>query len=124
MATVNAQIRSVGRGVLEVVWTPLLNGDVGTPFDATMFPDKTVTVRGTFGVGGSVTIKGTDLADPTAVTGWDALNDSRGEGNALTFTARDTRVILESPGELAPHVTAGDGTTSLTVVIYAQSTQR
>ena len=124
MATVNASHVWIAKGVLKSTWTGLANGDVGTPLDGINLPDKTVTVRGTFGAGGSVTIKGTDPDDATASTSWDALNDSRGEGNALTFTARDTRSITESPGRMIPHVTAGDGTTSLTVVIISQSLQR
>lgn len=124
MAVVNPSSKWIAKGVLETTWTALLNVDTGAALDAGTLPDKTITVRGTFGVGGSVSLKGSDSADATAVTGWDILNDSRGEGNSLTFTARDTRVVLENPARLAPHVTAGDGTTSLTVVLLSQSTQR
>lgn len=119
MAEVVGRYKWLGRGILEITWPNLANGDTGSPLTFTRLADKTVTARGTFGVGGSVTMKGTDAADGTATTGWDALNDSRGEGNAMTFTARDTKTLLENPGKMAPHVTAGDGTTSLTVVVTA-----
>jgi hypothetical protein len=118
MAIVNAtHVRRV-RGLLEVTWPNMLNGDTGLPFqDGADFGDKTITVRGTFGAAGSVSLRGTDSADATAVTGWDILNDSRGGANPITFTARGTKVVLENPDRIAPHVTAGDGTTSLTVVL-------
>jgi len=121
MAEVLGRSDWIGKGVLQTTWPNMANGDFGTPLDAPWLPDKTVTVRETFGVGGSVTIKGTDRNDPAAVTLWDPLNDTRGEGNAMTFTSRDTKTLLENPGKIAPHVTAGDGTTSITVVIVSQS---
>ena len=124
MAIVNASMKYIAKGTLEVTWANMLNGDTGSGLTAPTLPDKTMTVRGTFGAGGSVSLKGTDSGDAGAVSTWDVLNDSRGEGNALTFTARDTRIVLENPAQVAPHVTAGDGTTSLTVVLLAQSTLR
>ena len=105
---------------IEVQWSGLLNGDNGAAFVVPPFYYATVTVRGTFGTGGSVTLKGTDYTDATAVTGWDPLHDSRGgtgSTNALTFTARGTNSLAESPSLMAPHVTAGDGTTNLTVTV-------
>jgi len=97
----------------------MANGDVGGALDASYLPVKTVTVRGTFGAAGSVSLKGTDNADATAVTGWDKLHDIRGGTNVLDFTARGTQKVLENPARIAPHVTAGDGTTSLTVVVLS-----
>ena len=108
------------RTTIEVQWSGLLNGDNGAGYQVPPFYYATVTVRGTFGTGGSVTLKGTDFADATAVTSWDALHDSRGgtgSTNALTFTARGTNAIAEAPAMMAPHVTAGDGSTNLTVTI-------
>ena len=114
----------VAKGVYQIVWANMANGDYGSAFACPHLADKTVTVRGTFGVGGSVSIRGTDYSDATAATSWDILNDTRGEGNAATFTARDTRTLNENPARMLPHVTAGDGNTSLTVCILAQSAQR
>jgi len=98
--------------MLRATWT-LTNGDDGVPLDAPSYPDKTLTVRGTFGAGGTCILEGADAASTTYST----LNDSRGEGNALSFTAQDTRVVNENPGKIRPRVTAGDGTTSIIVVI-------
>lgn len=100
-------------GVAKVEWTGLLNGDTGRGEDMTRFADRTVQVKGTFGVGGSINIEGSNDGGTT----WAILNDSRGEGNALTLTAADMRTVLENPGLIRPNVTAGDGSTSLTVTI-------
>lgn len=124
MATVNGVGGWLCKGVYQVVWSNMANGDVGSVMSCPNLPDKTVTVRGTFGTGGSVSIRGTDYSDATTSTSWDILNDTRGEGNAATFTSRDTRSLTENPARLVPHVTAGDGSTSLTVIILAQSAQR
>jgi hypothetical protein len=120
VAIINPSMKWIARGVVECKWTPLANGDTGRFFDAPTLPDKTVQVFGTFGVGGSVNIEGSNDGGTT----WHILNDSRGEGNALTLTVADTRTILENPGLIRPNVTAGDGTTSLTVIIVAESQKR
>lgn len=118
MATIAAAFVASAKNALRASWT-LANGDDGIVLDAINWPDKTVTVRGTFGAGGTVVIEGTDAGGVTYTT----LNDSRGEGNALTFTAADTRTILENPGKIRPRVTAGDGTTALTVVIECRGSR-
>ena len=120
MATRNALITYPQRGVIKVEWTGLLNGDQGDYQSLGNYPDKTISVRGTFGAGGSVSIQGTNDGGTTS----DTINDSRGEGNALTFTAQDMRTILENPQAIRPNVTAGDGTTSLTVTMYCQNLSR
>lgn len=122
MATINATHVWVARGVLRSTWASMLNGDVGSALDGPMLPDKTVTVRGTFGVGGTCVLKGKDAAG--AATDYSPLNDTRGEGNSLSFTAGDTRAVLENPDHIRPEITAGDGATSLTVIIVSQSQKR
>ncbi len=102
------------RGVLKTTWEHLHNGDVGTYLDAPNLADKSIQVTGTFGVGGTVVVEGGN--DSTN----HVLNDSRGEGNQLSFTAGDLRTVLENPMRLRPSVTAGDGTTDLTVIIVSQ----
>jgi hypothetical protein len=69
-----------------------------------------VQVSGTFGVGGSVVIEGSNdgvnfivLADP--------------QGSALTFTVARIEQILELPRYVRPRVTAGDATTNLAITI-------
>lgn len=95
-------------------WTGLDSDDSGDPVQVPHGADITVQVYGTFGAGGSLSIQGAaEIVSPT----YAILNDSRGEGNAMTFTAADIRQLQEAPVLLRPIVTAGDGTTSLTCLI-------
>ena len=76
------------------------------------FPDRTVQVYGTFGAGGSITLEGS--CDKTTETPtYFALTDP--QGNAVTKTAAAAEAFEEAPLLIRPNVTAGDGTTSLTV---------
>ena len=110
----NANIATQGvTSRLKYTWTPLANGDTGDALNAIDLPDKSVSVSGTFGSGGSVS-----LQDANGNTYSDA------QGNALTFTAAGMKYILENFSDIHPNVTAGDGTTSLTVVIEATNPAR
>ena len=96
-----------------ITWAALANGDTGAPVEGVDFADRTVQVGGTFGVGGSVTLQGGN--DNVQ---WDALTDP--QGNAITKTAVGLEVIEEGPRYVRPSVTAGDGTTAITVTIWAR----
>ena len=120
MATVILVQKKHIRGVHEFKWTPLLNGDdggiAGPKSGAPSLPDKTVHVTGTPGVGFSMNIEGSNDN-----TNFVTLTDP--QGNALTFTTVDViEVVQENPLYIRPNVTAGDGTTSVTVIIAARST--
>lgn len=102
-------------------WVAVANGDKGQPLEAGEFADKTVQVFGTFGSGGSVTMEGSN--DPRVITDssnaiWFTLADP--QGNAITKTSAAGEGILENPRFIRPSCTAGDGTTSLTVIICAK----
>lgn len=78
-------------------------------------------VFGTFGAGTTVTIQGSN--EPGTPAAGAALNDSRGEGNALTFvtaSGNDLKMSCEAPLKVRPVLTGGDGTTSFTVVLVAK----
>jgi hypothetical protein len=77
------------------------------------FPDRTVQVTGTFGVGGSVAMEGSNDGGTT----WGLLKDAYGVDIALTTAV--CRAIGDNPMLIRPRVTAGDGTTNLTVTIAA-----
>lgn len=111
MATV-AGTRTDGftEGVFET-WTPLLNSDSGSTATFVGAGDRTVQVTGTFGVGGTVIIEGS-LDGAT----WFGLRDPT--STAISFTAAGLKAILEAVPYIRPRVTAGDGTTSITVKIY------
>lgn len=112
IAFVDNESTGKGRGVL---WTPLANGDVGQAIDPLDFADISVQVLGTFGVGGSVQLEGSNQATPTT---WHILNDP--QGNALTFTTAKLEHLLEGVRWVRPNVTAGDGTTALSVLMWAR----
>lgn len=112
MATRNGVITEVsptGKTKL-VTWTGLLNGDDGAAAEWVDYSDRCFQVTGTFGAGGSCTIQGSNDG-----TNWASLSDP--QGNALTFTSQKIEQALELPRFVRPIVTAGDGTTSLTVTL-------
>ena len=89
-----------------VTWAALGNGDDGAVLELTDYADMTFSVDGTFGTGGSITLKGSNdgvnyypLSDP--------------QGTAITKTAAGTKRVTESLRYIKPYCTAGDGTTAL-----------
>lgn len=90
----------------------MANGDVGSPVMLGDWADRTVQITGTFGVGGSVTLEGSnDSANATPT--YTALTDP--QGNAVTKTGAAIEALEELPLLVRPNVTAGDGTTALNV---------
>lgn len=105
------------QNVIRVVWTGLLNGDTGAPAEVPEYADRTVHITGTFGTGGSISMEGSN--DKTTETpAYVVLTDP--QGNNVTKTAAALEVFEEVPLLLRPNVTAGDGTTSLTVKVVAR----
>lgn len=96
-----------------VVWTGLLNGDDGSVFEGYDWADAAVQITGTFGVGGSINITGSNDG-----TNYVVLTDP--QGNAITKTSAAIEQVSEGVKSFKPVVTAGDGTTSLTVTMYAR----
>lgn len=74
---------------------------------------RTIQVSGTFGTGGTVIAEGSNDG-----TNWYPINDLG--GTAISFTAAGLKGIREDCVFVRPRVTAGDGTTSITVVISAR----
>lgn len=119
MADISPYSEWIAKGVLKTVWGPFTGAtDVGLALDASSLPDKTVSVTGTFDAA-TVVIQG---GPSTSL--WHGLNDSRGEGNALSFTAADTRAILENPQYIRFSTSGGGGSQSLTVTVISQSARR
>lgn len=115
MATITPTITYAPDGqpdAVLVVWANLANGDTGAPFRGFGLKDGSVQVEGTFGTGGSVTIQMSNDS-----TNWQAAADP--QGNDVTKTAADLETLLDIVGrQVRPNVTAGDGTTSLTVTLF------
>jgi hypothetical protein len=103
-------------GVAVRQWTPLTfsGTDEGDAFIVPGWTERTVQVFGTFGAGGSVRIEGSIDGGVT----YGVLTDP--QGNALDITAAKLETITEAVTHIRPRVTAGDGTTSLTVLIFAK----
>ena len=107
-----------------VTWTGLLNGDDGDPFTrSSIYSDRSVQVLGTVGAGGTVSLEGSNVTTPTVNGDWFIMNDP--QGNALTFTTNTSgKAVLENVRHIRPRVTAGDGTTNLTVHLLLSTTAR
>ena len=112
MATVNGTHSDIGPSgnARLVTWADMVNGDVGAPVEWVDFADRCIQVTGTFGAGGTLTVQGSNDG-----TNWATMADP--QGNALTITAAKIEQVLELPRYVRPNVTAGDGTTSLSVTL-------
>lgn len=96
--------------VQQWTWSALANGDTGHPVEWIQFADRCVSVTGTFGAGGTLVIQGSNDN-----TNWFTLNNA--QSAALSFTASGLKQVVELPRYIRPSVTAGDGTTSLDVIL-------
>lgn len=97
-----------------VSWTGLLNGDDGTPVEMGDYADFTAQFQGTPGAGLSVNLEGS-----VDSTNYVVLTDP--QGNVITKTSVGViELCEEGPRMVRPRVTAGDGTTSLTVTLWAR----
>ncbi len=117
MATRTATVNyapSGHRGVVQVIWTGLLNGDDGSPVELPGYADRSIQVVGTLGAGGNVRVQGADDTVPTYAT----LSDP--QGNALDIGALGIKSISENTKLTRPLISAGDGDTALTVTMLAR----
>lgn len=113
MAIKQPKVEILGEATVRATWGPMANGDVGAPVEWGLYADRSVQVIGTFGAGGTVTIEGSN-DDANFVP----LSDAR--GNALTVNTARLEQVEDCSKGIRPNVTAGDGTTSLTVVLFAR----
>jgi hypothetical protein len=114
MATIAPVVQRINESNDRVTWTGLTQAtlDDGAPVRGTDYADRTVQVFGTFGAGGSVLIEGTLEEIPV---NWAPLTDP--QGNNLAVTTSKLEAVVEYSGYIRPRVTAGDGATSLTVLL-------
>jgi hypothetical protein len=106
-------LQTLGDDVRVVTWTGLLNGDDGDPFEMPGWAVRSVQVSGTLGAAGAVTIEGSNNG-----ANYLALTDP--QGNALAINSLRIEAIAELTRWIRPRVTAGDGTTNLTVTLLAK----
>lgn len=113
MATRNIAVTPVYPNSRAVVWTGLLNGDDGQPFETGDWADYCVQFGGTFGAGGTILLEGSNDG-----TTYFTLTDI--QASAISKAAASIEQVAEAPRYVRPRVSAGDGTTSLTCTIYAR----
>jgi len=117
MATITPTVeRSNDGNLVKFTYTNMANGDVGVPIKWPDYADRSVQVKGTFGVGGNLRFEGSNDGGTT----YDAATDP--QGNDINLTAANIEAVSEVHELQRPQVTAGDGTTSLTVVVVARRT--
>ena len=116
MAIITPTSVNIGAGVTKYTWAAMANGDTGKPIAMPAAADKTLQLLGTLSVGGACTIQGSNDDGTTYAT----LNDA--DGTALVLTALAISLIRENPSTIRPNITAGDGSTSLTLIVVAKRT--
>jgi hypothetical protein len=113
IALAETRDQTFGNNAHFVQWTPLLNGDSGAPYSMAGFADRSVQVTGTFGAGGTVLVEGSNDG-----TNYVTLSDP--QGVALSKTAAALQEISQISRFIRPRVSAGDGTTSISVTLLAR----
>lgn len=93
-------------------WGPMANSDTGQPYSDWGNFARSVQVEGAFGSAGSISIEGSNDG-----VNWHVLLNAA--GSAATLTAAGIINIQTNAANIRPHVTAGDGTTALTVTMLA-----
>lgn len=77
--------------------------------------DHSVQVEGTFGVGTSVTLQGSNDATSSSTGNYHSLTDPY--GNVVAITSAAIKQTTEITSWIKPAITAGDGTESLTITV-------
>lgn len=90
-------------------WTPLAQGDDGSPCSLAQYADRSVQVAGTFG-GATLRVEGSNDG-----TNWATLTDP--QGNELLITGAKIEMVTEVTLYIRPVVVGGGGTTALTVAL-------
>ena len=107
----------------QIQWLGLTPGDSGAaggnpaplPTDLIPWLDRTFQVEGTFGVGGTLVIEGTNDG-----VHWETLTNP--QGASMIFTAAGIMQVTEVVMQMRPRVTGGDGTTTLNVTAFYRRT--
>lgn len=105
-----------GDNVDVVTWSGLLqsSSDVGAPYECPGASDRSVQLGGTLGIGGVVTIEGSNNGVDYA-----ALTDP--QGNAIALNAIGAiEAVSELTRYIRPRVTGGNGSTDLTLTLLAK----
>lgn len=113
MATVNYTLGTdINVALQKATWSNMANGDVGQALHASEFSDRSVQVKGTFGTGGTMQLKGSNDGGTT----WNVLRDPFGTN--VSASGGNLIQLTELAEYVRPEIVAGDGTTSITVIVY------
>jgi hypothetical protein len=116
MATINfteSRDQTVWNDAHLVTWTPLANGDSGSPYGMPGWADRSIQAVGVFGVGGTVVAEG-------SLDGVNYFTLKDPQGVAISKTAAGIFAISQIVKFIRPRISAGDGTTSLTCTLLAR----
>lgn len=104
-------------GAMVITWGPMRNGDIGLPagIDTTAYANVTFQVEGTFGAAGSCAILGSNDQ-----VNFRALKNL--QGTTIAVIAAGITGVQEGVVKSVPSITAGDGTTSLTITAFYRRT--
>lgn len=108
-----ARVLSYGDEAHVLFWDGLLNGDIGSPIEMPGSSDRSIQFTGTFGVGGTIVLQGSNMATPVESTDADWFTLTDPQGNVISKTAAGGEAVTELTRWVRPKVTAGDGTTDL-----------
>lgn len=98
--------------VILVTWPNMQNGDTGAPVKYSQWSDRSIQVEGTLGAAGNMAWEGS----LNGGANYRVLANPQGTAiNATTLSINATNAAVPL---VRPHVTAGDGTTSLTVSLH------
>lgn len=116
MATRTPTFTRIDDNTVKFSYAGMLNTDDGSPIPPSFgdYPDRSVQVIGALGAGGTVLVEGSNDGGTT----YNTLNDAFGV--ALSITALSLKQLTEVAGHTRPRVSAGDGTTSLTIAILCR----
>lgn len=97
-------------------WADMLAADVGEPIKFPINSDKSITVVGTNGTGGAVSVQGSNTPFGTD---WCPLRDP--SGTLIAAVNSECRQVLENTVRIRPSV-VGDGSTIYTVRALVKAT--
>jgi hypothetical protein len=121
VAWTSSRLRAFGDNVVVASWTPLTTTNLdGQAFEMPGWSDRSVHVFGTFGVGATLTIQGSNEATPAAWVTLAAAGDPAEDMTFLTAGGNDIKQVLEVCRWVRPLLSGGDGTTNLTVLMLVR----
>lgn len=120
MAVVTPTVEQLHGGAKLVTWAALANGDTGAPVHLPEYGDRSVQLSGTLGVGGACTVQGSNESPTTTTPSIYGTVTDPGLTAIVLNAVGAIETILDPTVWVRPNITAGDGTTALTVRMYCR----